>query len=229
MTGEPINISSLPQMTSIPETNDQLIINDISEPLNVDKTKRISYYYLMNLAAQTARQALAYSQAAGDIFYAISPTALGRLGKGSIGQAILQGANAPYWGNIKGILAFGQANSTSEKLFSSDTWEDIPGASVTLSLPSTCTILMLATVTGYPVTTSAGYAFAIRGYIDGSADPSSIPFNGSDNPARNEALPYIWAKTSVPAGNKVVKIQCHQSGINRYVTNARLIALAFGE
>ena len=90
-------------------------------------------------------------------------------------------------------------------------------------------ILILAIVAGYADTTVAGYGFSVRGMINGVADETFNPFNGSATTKRNEAMPYIWYAINVPAGNRIAKIQCAAATVNRYITNGRLIALAFAE
>lgn len=171
-----IKISALEELLTA-ANSDELIINDISEPLDIDKTKRIKFSNL-----------------------------------------------------VKGLIDIQIAESTSEKEYST-TWEDHPGLTTTLTLSRTCTVLMFAVITGYVNTTVAGYSFFVRGVIDGNADADYNKFNGSANPKRNEALPYIWFKTGITSGSKIAKIQCQYatSGVNNYITNGRLIALAFAE
>jgi len=76
---------------------DCLLIIDVSEPFDADKAKKITFENLVNLAAQTAVQALISSQQAGDIFYASSASALGRLAKGAAGAILKQGVSVPAW------------------------------------------------------------------------------------------------------------------------------------
>ncbi len=163
----------------------------------------------------------------GDIAYASASNVLSRLGIGSEGQSLTVSSGIPGWGGT--IKDIDIVDVSPDQTFSSATWTDITGATLTLALPCTCTVFIFAVVAGYPVTTSAGYGFSIRGMIDGVADTTFNPFNGSANPQRNEALPYIWYAINVPAGNRIAKIQCASATVNRYVTNARLIALAFAE
>lgn len=89
-----------------PAPTDQVLIWDNSEPLDINKVKVISYQNLVNLAAQSAIQALVSGQAAGDTFYATSATALARLAKGTAGQVwrMNAGATAPEWGYSGGVV-----------------------------------------------------------------------------------------------------------------------------
>jgi hypothetical protein len=196
-----------------PAPTDLFLLWDRSEPLDINKVKVISYQNLVNLAAQSALQALVSGQAAGDMFYASSATALARVAKGTAGQVLKMnsGATAPEWGNAAGLVDIQIAKSTSGKTYSTATWEDHPGLSVTLTLPKASTVLILADITGNVNTTLTGYGFFVRGMIDGVADGDPDNFNGSINPSRNEVLSYTWFRTSVPAGSRIVKIQSKEA------------------
>lgn len=227
---EYVPISGLDELAEFPSADDWAVIVDISEPFDIDKTKKIKISNLVNLAAQAAVQALVSGQAAGDIFYASSGTALARLAKGAAKQALVMnaGATAPEWASAKGLHDIQIAHSTGEKSYASS-WEDHPGLSVTLTLTAPSTVVMFAVVTGYVNTTSAGYAIRLRGVIDGTADSADAQYNGSANPVRNEALPYIWYRTGIAAGSRIVKLQCQGGSPASYITNGRIIALAFTE
>ena len=211
-----------------PAVGDIVLIYDVSEPLDVNKVKAITYGNLVNLAAQSALQALVSGQAAGDMLYADTAASLARLAKGTAGQVLSMnaGATAPEWGGT--IKDIDLIDVSPGQTFSNAAWEDITGATLTLTLPTTCTIFILASVTGYVNADLAGYSFNIRGSIDGNTDADNN-YNGSANPKRNEAFPYFWYKTGITAGNKIVKLQCQQKTQNLYVTKARLIAFAFAE
>ncbi len=167
---------------------------------------------------------------AGDVVYASSASALARLAAGAENQVLKVASGLPVWGNVPGLIDIQIAKSTAEKQYTTSTWEDHPGLSITLTLPRTSTILMLSTVTGYVTTAAVGYKMSIRGVIDGTAD-SGLDFNGSANPARNEALPYVWFRKGILSGSRVIKIQCKegQSGVDTYITTGRLVVLVFGE
>jgi len=220
-------------LLELPASGDYVLIYDVSEPLDINKIKVIAYDDLVNLAAQSAVQALVSGQTAGDIFYASSATSLARKAKGTAGQVLKMnsGATAPEWGNAAGLVDIKIAKSTAGKTYSTATWEDHPGLSVTLTLPKASTILILADITGNVNTTLVGYGFSVRGMIDGVADGDPDNFNGSMNPSRNEVLSYTWFRTSVPAGSRIVKIQSKEAidGIDNRIQDGRLIALAFGE
>lgn len=105
-------------------------------------------------------------------------------------------------------------------------WADITGATFDLTLTVACTVVVLAVVTGYNGT--AGRAFYVRANVNGTGDPAgSFPFNGGA--ARNEAVPYIYYATGIPAGTRTVKLQCQADVNPNVVERGRLIALAFAE
>lgn len=103
-----------------PASGDIVLIYDVSEPLDVNKIKAITYGNLVNLAAQSALQALVSGQAAGDMFYASSATALARKAKGKAGQVwtMNAGATAPEWGARIGACCIAK-NSGSQTFTSS--------------------------------------------------------------------------------------------------------------
>lgn len=88
-------------LAAVPAPTDMFLMADVSEALTVNKTKAILYSYLVNLAAQSALQALVTSQAAGDLFYASSATALSRLALSTVPYSKLRvnaAHSAPEWG-----------------------------------------------------------------------------------------------------------------------------------
>lgn len=107
----------------------------------------------------------------------------------------------------------------------SSTWADITGATLTLTLEVTCTIAVLAVVTGYQNT--VGRVFFVRAMVNGVGDAGTLPYNGGQ--ARNEGLPYIYRATGVTAGSRVVKMQCQADTDANRVERGRLIAAAFVE
>ena len=83
-------------LTSI-DPGDFLLVHDISETIDVRKIKVISEANLLKLVTETARQAVVASQAAGDLFYATSATALARLPKATNGNILSLSAGIPAW------------------------------------------------------------------------------------------------------------------------------------
>jgi hypothetical protein len=166
---------------------------------------------------------------AGDLAVATSATVLGIIGAPTVGQVL--GYLDGTWGAVRsgGINDFAMTSKTQDQNFTSGTYADITDATVTLALTVTSTVVLLAVVTGYADTTNVGWSFSIAGMIDGTIDSGALPFNGSHNPQRNEALFYIHAKENVPAGNRIVKLQCKNTGTNNVTTNFKLIAIAFTE
>ncbi len=66
------------------------------------------------LRALVAAQALVTSQAAGDLFYASSATALARLAKGTSGKILTQGASSPSWETNPAIASAAAAQATAD-------------------------------------------------------------------------------------------------------------------
>lgn len=173
--------------------------------------------------------------AAGDLAYAVSGSgALARLAKPSVDSVLKNtSAGVPSWlalTQLKGALhAIGTVDFAPGGQSFASTWADITGATLTLTLAVTCTVVVMAQVTGYNPTT--GTAFFVRGMVDGTGDAAANQvFNGgSTTAARNEALGYIYQATGIPAGSRIVKMQCQANGTTNYVERGRLIALAFAE
>jgi hypothetical protein len=111
-------------LTSI-DTGDIILVWDYSETIDTRKIKVITQSNLMKLVTETARQAVVSSQAAGDIFYASSATALARLAKGNKGNALVtNGSGVPAWNTNYGIMAIAVRASTDQTIPAS-TWTDI--------------------------------------------------------------------------------------------------------
>jgi hypothetical protein len=84
---------------------DYVLVYDISEPLDVNKIKVITTANFLKLATESARQALVTSQAAGDLFYASSATALARLAKGTTNKILNAGASVPQYSTLAQLIA----------------------------------------------------------------------------------------------------------------------------
>jgi len=174
---------------------------------------------------------------AGDLAYGTGADAAAVLAAGAarLCLAMNAGATAPEWVVPKGTLnMIGYVGVTPNQTTTSTTLEDITNATVTLALTVTCTIILLALVEGYVDQTTAGFGFKVYGMINGTSDTGvtdKVPGNGSATTLRNETLPYMYIKTGVPAGNRIVKLQAKDaaSGTHDYITNVRLLALAFAE
>lgn len=167
---------------------------------------------------------------AGDMAYATSGTSLARFGIGAADTVIQSNGSVPSWTHspaIKGVLhTFGLATFNPAGQTFSSTWADITGATLDLILTKTCSILLMAIVTGY--NGSGGRAFSVRGVVDGTADSMTQPYNGGAT-ARNEALPYFYTATGITAGTRTMKMQCQADTSSNVVERGRLLALAFGE
>jgi hypothetical protein len=172
--------------------------------------------------------------AAGQIAYSVGAAELSKLSKPSV-DSVLKNTSlgVPSWlalTQLKGALhAIGTVDFAPGGQSFASTWADITGATLTLTLAVTCTVVVLAQITGYNPTT--GNAFIVRGMVDGTGDAAANQvFNGgSTTAARNEALGYIYRATGITAGSRVVKMQCQANGSTNYVERGRLIAAAFVE
>jgi hypothetical protein len=200
------------------------------------------------LANMTANTGVVASQAAGDVFYATSATALARLAKPA-GLGLLQNSTAgtPSFltgGDAYQVLRKNSANTGYEfavaaglhKIGTVDfapggqsfagTWADITSASLNLVTSVTCTIVVMAGVTGYNGTT--GRSFYVRAMVAGVGDAAGDRiFNGGA--LRNEAIPYIYMTTGVAAGTITCKMQCQADSDPNVVERGRMIAMAFAE
>jgi hypothetical protein len=172
--------------------------------------------------------------AAGDISYAAGATSLAKLAKPSVDSVLKNtSSGVPSWlalTQLKGALhAIGTVDFAPGGQSFASTWADITGATLTLTLAVTCTVVVMAQITGYNPTT--GNAFIVRGMVDGTGDaaPNQVFNGGSSTAARNEALGYIYRATGITAGSRIVKMQCQANGSTNYVERGRLIALAFAE
>lgn len=115
-----------------PAPSDLVLIWDNSEPLDINRVKVITFQNLVNLAAQSALQALVSGQTAGDTFYANSATALARLAKGTAGQVLSMnsGATAPEWKTIVTALVAGRQGGSSTHWNVQGTNNYVPGESI---------------------------------------------------------------------------------------------------
>ena len=169
---------------------------------------------------------------AGDTAYATSSSALARLAIGAANSIYTSTGSAPQWTARSGVPGMlhtkGTVDWTGPQTFSG-ALADITGATLTLTTTVTCTILVLATIVGSNQNTSAGNAFFVECVVNGVNDTAdSNSFNGSA-PVRNEGLPYIYLKTGVTAGSRIVKLQCKADGSDNIVQQGRIIALAIVE
>lgn len=177
-----------------------------------------------------AIRSLKWWSAGGSIPYSYDADQLEELVKPGVDSLLQMGAaGVPSWiaknavGGLhaRGLVTFNPGGQTF-----SGAWADITGATLDLTLSAACTVIVVAFVTGYNGTTGRG--FFVRAVVNGTADPnSSPPYNGGA--ARNEALPYGYFATGIPAGTRTVKLQCEADTNPSYVERGVLIALAFAE
>ncbi len=170
----------------------------------------------------------------GDLVYATGATTLARrpiLGTNAI---LKSNGTAPFWGNLTfaGMKKVIGAASFSTTVSFAGTYADITGAVVALTFPSTCSVLVIASVTGYNDETHAPaeemkVRGTITGYTDGHPD---YMYDNSAAVARNEALPYIWLQTGVAAGARNIKLQGVSTAHGtEYVTAGYMLVIGLGE
>lgn len=102
-----LKISELGELTEVPSPNDLAIIVDISEPFDINKTKKIKFSNLVNLVSQAQAQALVSGQTAGDLIYAGSATSLARKAIGAAASYLRVNAagNDYEFGGLVGTFA----------------------------------------------------------------------------------------------------------------------------
>lgn len=206
-----------------PASGDYVLIYDVSEPLDINKIKVIAYDDLVNLAAQSALQALVSGQAAGDMFYASSATALARKAKGTAGQVLRMnsGATAPEWGSSKISGSFTVASLSS---LAETAWTDIAGATVDVTALGISTLMAFAS---FEVVKYIGGSVYFRWMIDGTAQPQSkfeYHVGSISHPAS-----VIGIKINVPAGTITCKLQYYVSDNAASFQNILGIVLGFAE
>lgn len=126
------------------------------------------------------------------------------------------------------IVDIQYVDGAPDQTFAGD-WEDITGATVTLTTNVRCSIEVDASASGYNTLAGAGRAFFYRAMVDGTPDTGAQIYNGSSNPARNEGLAYKYFVSGILPGSIVVKLQCKADTQNNYVTNFKLLARALAE
>jgi hypothetical protein len=206
-----------------PASGDYVLIYDVSEPLDINKIKVIAYDDLVNLAAQSALQALVTGQEAGDMFYASSATTLARKAKGTAGQVLKMnsGATAPEWGTPKISDSFFVDAALS---LSQTSWTDIANATVDVTVPGVSTLVTMASF--YTTKQTDGSVY-FRWMIDGTAQPESkfeYHVGSVSHPAS-----VIGIKTNVPSGARTCKLQYYVSNYTAGFYRILGIVLGFAE
>lgn len=128
--------------------------------------------------------------------------------------------------NIPGLLHKSNSVDFAPGQTFSSTWADITGATFNLTLSYTCTVIVMASITGYNASTGRG--FFVRANVNGTGDAAASPvFNGGE--ARNEALAYIYRVSGVTAGTRTIKMQCQADTDPNVVERGRMLAFAYVE
>lgn len=128
--------------------------------------------------------------------------------------------------NIPGLLHKSNSVDFAPGQTFSGGWADITGATFNLVLSYTCTVIVMASITGYNASTGRG--FFVRANVNGTGDAAASPvFNGGE--ARNEALPYIYRVSGVTAGTRTIKLQCQADTDPNVVERGRMLAFAYVE
>lgn len=205
-----------------PAVGDYVLIYDASEPLDTKKIKVISYQNLVNLAAQSALQAIVTGQASGDTFYANGATSIARLAKGAAGQSLRMdsGANYPEWGSP--ISAYGNISTSPLETMDATSWTDITGASITLAVPANSIVIAIASFHWVKYTGSSCW---LRWSIDGTAQlATKLEMQSHQFSTSGAAVGY---KSSVSAGSRICKLQYYNVAYTCSISNIVAFALAF--
>jgi hypothetical protein len=168
--------------------------------------------------------------AAGQIVYSTGADAAAVLNAPGAASVLKHSGAALSWLDlleIPGLLhTKGNADFAPAQSVTGTTWTDVTGATVTLSLSKTCTVMLWAF--GVIRVSAAGYGAQVRGSIDGTVDPTySTPFSGD---AAYNPVMYFWYRTGIAAGSRVVKLQFNCSGAaTAYFERGRIMGLAMVE
>lgn len=169
---------------------------------------------------------------AGDVAYATSSAALARAAVGAVGSIRTSNGSIPGWTTKQSVA--GMFHTWGEVDFApgqtmSGIWADITGATLTLTLGVACSIMVIASVTGYNQHSGGGDKppFYIRASVDGNVDghPEYLE-NLAEVTPRNENLPYLFLKSGIAAGSRIVKLQSKATTDYNIITSGRLQAWA---
>lgn len=164
---------------------------------------------------------------AGDMAYAANSPAdtLTRLPIGSAGQLLRSTGSAPAWGGALGLInKWGSADFSPAQTFSS-TYADVTGATLSLTITATCTVVMQAMVVGRTANTSG--KFCVRGQVGGTTDANYTNiYHRADG---NMPLAYEYVLSGVTAGTYTCKLQCQKELTYNIVDSGRLFVYAIPE
>lgn len=126
------------------------------------------------------------------------------------------------WSALADILQIGYAGGISDDT-TNTAYEDILGASVTITLNTTSTIIALAVGTGRKQTTDTLYVTML---IDGGAGPENI-LKTSDSSEVISPMCLLFRRTGIAAGARTIKLQ-FKSALGNVVNfyNGALLVLA---
>lgn len=184
---------------------------------------------LMNEQVRDNLIAIWKGTTAGDLDYYTGADAKARLPIGDPGQVlrVAAGGASPEWGS--GVIA-GMVQRTSEFSTASASFVDVTSVSFTLSLPSACTVLVMAS--GSMRIGVAGNEAHFRAMVDGVGDGSYSMVSAYDAGDLGwKPLGYTYLKTGVGAGTRTIKAQLRTSNTDANARLARvtLVAVAFPE
>lgn len=166
--------------------------------------------------------------ARGDLGYRDTTDVLKRLAIGAAGKVLTSNGSAPTWASLAfaGLWKQRALVDVSPDADFGSGFADITGCTTTLTLPVTSSIVVIAAGSGYEAdeTNNLRFRAVVNGVADGN--PDYMLNYGYASTIRREALFYIYLKTGVTAGSRIVKLQCAGSG---HLYDARMIVWAFGE
>jgi len=219
-----IKISEFDELAEAPATGDLFLLTDISEAFDVDKTKKIKFENLVDLAAQAAAQKIVNAQASGDVFYGASASSIARLALGTQGNVLKAGASAPEYGGPFQAFKYGTASSGSNT--SSSTWTDVSGASISITLPAAGDLLAFAVFTMDSQGNSGGGFGEARLVIDGTGQQEVTV--SCVNAQGYRGVVCAGIKEGVSAGARTVKLQIRAYySTTTYANTIYLFAMEF--
>lgn len=140
---------------------------------------------------------------AGDLPYALSASQLGRLGIGSAGQMLGVSGGLPAWMTPDVIHAYGSVNNVGTvQSTSSPSYQNVSGASISLTLTKTCFVAVWGNATGVVGSGAGSYSMEFNLLIDGTSVGPFLTFT-----------PYPGAvgiggyKVSVAAGTRTIQLR----------------------
>jgi hypothetical protein len=174
---------------------------------------------MMNEQIRDNGNAIWVGTAAGSMDYYTGATGKAELPIGSEGQSLIVASGIPGWGSP---LSYGTISEPSETI-SGTSWADVPNASVNITVPTTSTLVAVASF--YLVKYTSGSIYA-RWMLDGTAQPETkLEYETSD--AHPGAV--VGTKINVPPGTRTCKLQAYVTADSGIIHSIIGFILGFAE